>query len=195
VLYHVLPTGLVYSQGGRQLIDQQEETHDKWIVAVTRSRQESWAAENVRAHGFEAYYPCFREEYIDRQHHIGVRTRSLFPRYLFVRTDGRWSFLTDTFGVTGVVMKGEVPATMPDQEIDHLRQREDAVGLIEVPKEPEAPRFTKGQRVRVTYGSMCGLTGICECIDAGKARVRVLLDMLGRKTSVLLPRDSLAAAI
>ena len=169
-------------------------TDSRWIVAVSRPQQEAWAARNVQAQGFDAYYPKFEEEYLTKTKRIATRIRTVFPRYLFVRTDGPWYFLLGTFGISNVVFEGENnPATMPDAQVEYLREREDALGLVKLPPKPKPTPFTRGQRLRVTYGPMQGLTGICQG-DSAKERVTMLLDMLGRKSSVVMQRGALEAA-
>jgi transcriptional antiterminator RfaH len=163
-----------------------------WIVGISKPQREDWAALNIQRQGFDAYIPKFTEEVVRKQQ-VTTRTCCLFPRYVFVRTDGHWYFLLSTFGMQGVVLKGEIPAVMPDDEIEKLRERENSMGLITLPPKPEPARFARGQRLKVTYGPMSGLSGICQG-DNAKERVRVLLQFLGRKSSALIARDALIAA-
>ena len=167
---------------------------DRWIVAISKPHQEAWAARNVQAQGFDAYYPKFEEEYLTKTKRLATRIRTVFPRYLFVRTSGPWYFLLSTFGVSSIVFEGEnCPATMPDDQVDYLREREDALGLVKLPPKPKPTPFSRGQRLRVTYGPMQGLTGICQG-DSARERVTVLMNMLGSPRSVVMQRGALEAA-
>ena len=166
---------------------------DSWIVAISKTGKETWGAANVQRQGFETYFPRFIEPFVNRNKQIEHRIRSLFPRYVFVRTDGRWYFLLSTFGLIGVVLKGEVPAIMPDEEIARMKARENANGLIELPPPPLPPRYGRGQRLKITYGPFSGKAGICQGDNANE-RVHVLLEFLGARRSVLIARDALQAA-
>ena len=163
-----------------------------WVVAKTKSSRERWAAENVARQGFEYYLPVMAKE-TKPTPRSPLKSQCLFPGYLFVLTEGRWRFLLGTFGVLGVIMQGSSsPAAMPSAEIERLRAREDVNGLIKLP-ELKQSRFNHGDSVRINGGTFSGFTGIFQQDDA-HARVRVLLDFLGRKTPVLVGEEFLEAA-
>jgi transcriptional antiterminator RfaH len=158
-----------------------------WVVACTKAQRERWAAENVARQGFEYYLPV-TEVSVPR---AKQKLQCLFPRYLFVRTDGRWRFLAGTYGVTSVVMQGQYPAVMPDKTIAQLKAREDSTGRILLPKLPDP--FKKGDRVRINEGAFSGYNGIYQATDSSH-RVKVLLEYLGRQTPVLIGEEALEAA-
>jgi transcription antitermination factor NusG len=172
-----------------------------WLVGITESSKESYTHANLeRYHGLQTYLPKFVESYIDhKKHAVLTRVAPLFPRYLFIETDGHWRFLLPVFGMCGVVRHpDETPVIMPQSGIDQLKSRENKAGYIELPPtlarrfKPQV-RYHKGQRIRVNHGPMVGFPGIC-LGDNGKARVAVLLNYLGRSTPTLVPRDALIAA-
>src|SRR5690606_37023711 len=100
-----------------------------------------WAAENVERQGYKTYLPLVGERTRN-----GLVVRPLFPRYLFVQTNGQWRFLMGTYGVSLLVMDGNKPAVLPDQQLEALRSREDLHGLVELPG-PES--LSIGQKVVV----------------------------------------------
>lgn len=161
-----------------------------WFVAKTKAQRERWAAENIVRQGFEPYTPMTMTEEVVRGQKR-QKIHSLFPGYLFVRTDGRWRFLSGTFGVASVVMQGQSPAVMPNSAIEQLRSRENSQGIITLPK-PNMQRFSSGDPVRVKDGAFSGHYGIWEGLGASE-RVRVLLELLGRKTRILISEDYLEA--
>lgn len=163
-----------------------------WVVAVTKPQRELWGETNVKRQGHNTYLPLCLETTVHRGK-LATRTRCLFPRYLFVEIDGPWHFLFSTFGLTGVVLNGEQPAPLPPEEIDQLRARENEDGLIVLPPPPAPPRYSSGQVLRVTYGPLSGRFGVCEGDDA-RARVKLLLQFLGRKSHILIARDAVRAA-
>lgn len=156
-----------------------------WLVAQTKPQQERWAAENAARQGYEWYLPMTR---VRRTNNI-YKIQCLFPRYLFVKTKGAWRSLLGTFGVTSLVMTGEKPSELAESVIERLRARQGADGFITLPNALE-PRFKANDAVRVNGGPMSGYTGIVTGM-AGEARVKVLLDFLGRKTPVLIGDEHL----
>jgi len=79
-------------------------------------------------------------------------------------------------------MDGEMPAQLSDEIITSIRGRE-IDGIVVLPR---APRLRYGQPVRVLRGSFEGKIGIYHGM-IGRDRERILLDLLGRKVSVILP--------
>ena len=163
-----------------------------WVLAKTKAQRELWAAENVARQGFDFYLPMTTAPAKPQDKLKPPKPQCLFPRYLFVRTEGPWRFLTGTYGVMGVIMQGQSPAVMPSSEIEKLKAREDTNGLVILPKAPKF-RFNNGDSVRINSGAYSGFQGIYECDDA-HTRNRVLLEFFGRKTPVLIGEDCLEAA-
>jgi transcriptional antiterminator RfaH len=157
-----------------------------WIVARTKPGREAWAAENVARQGYTYYFP----RVLSQRKRI-VKAEPLFYAYLFVDTPGPWKFLLSTFGIAGVVTFGDNPAFVPQHEIDRFKNTE-VDGLVQLPQ-INTERFKLGQQLRVTGGVFSGFTGVYEGQDA-KEREKVLIDFLGRKTSVLLAPEIVEAA-
>lgn len=157
-----------------------------WVVAQTKPQQERWAAENVARQNFEWYLPLTLS---NAKLHRAVTPVCLFPRYLFILVKDRWHSLLGTYGVTRLVMSGEGPAILPESAIESLRAREDTKGLIRLPTALE-PRFKAGDPVRVNGGHFSGYTGIVSSTSA-KDRSKILLEVLGRRTNVLIGDEML----
>lgn len=160
-----------------------------WVVAQTKPQQERWAAENVARQGYRWYLPLTLERPKPGSHK-GVRRACLFPRYLFVWTEGRWHSLRNTYGVIGVIMNGQIPSIVPEKAVEEIRRREGQDGLIHLENAP-LERFKVGAPIRVTDGVFSGYEGIF--LDSSKERCRVLLEFLGRKASVFVSDDVLEA--
>lgn len=160
-----------------------------WVVAVTKAQRERWAAENVARQGFDYYLPVTVSLPAPKR---PAKPECLFPRYLFVRTNGRWRCLLGTFGVIGLVMQGEAPATMTEEAVAKLKSREDGQGFIRLPTDPQH-KFNRGDVVRISSGAFSGCKGVYETTDS-QERARILLDYLGRRTPVLIGEDLLEAA-
>lgn len=157
-----------------------------WLVAQTKPHRERWAAENVGRQGFRWYLPMTQSsKALNRKLHPVC----LFPRYLFVLTEGPWRSIQGTYGVTGVVMAGEAPAIVPERAIESIRAREGSDGLVHLP-DASGGRFKPGEAVRVNGGVFSGYKGIFQGLSGGE-RSRVLVEFLGRHTSVLIGDEHL----
>jgi transcription antitermination factor NusG len=133
---------------------------------------------HLRQRGFETYLPRIRT----RRKQIDP----LFPGYIFVRIIERWYVINSTPGIVRVLLCCDHPATLRDDVIDELRQRQDRRGYIVLPK--RGPR--RGQRVRITRGTFLDHVGIYDG-QSGHDRERVLLALLGRMVAVYLPTSAL----
>ncbi len=163
----------------------------QWFVARTQPHRERWAAENVVRQGHHSYCPRVMEFV-----RIGGRQREavlkpLFPGYLFVLSRGQWHFLLGTFGISSLILFGGLPATVSQAEIDRIKEREQD-GVVVLPAAQQRLRAV-GDSVRVRKGAFEGRNGVYQGM-VGKDRGRVLLDFLGRKTTVLIAEDLLEAA-
>ena len=86
-------------------------------------------------------------------------------------------------------MNGQRPAYVPANEIELLRSRQ-IDGFVVLPKAP--PRFSIGQTININDGPLAGFAGLFDGMT-GDDRVRVLIDMLGGKTPVVIAERSITA--
>jgi transcription antitermination factor NusG len=164
---------------------------DRWFIVRTQPHRERWAAENCARQGCEFYLPEIlvpTTSTVGGRRHYTSRLQRLFPGYLFVLTpDRQWLFLHSTFGVIAIVMVGSIPGTLAGVEIEKLRRRERGDGYIELPQMPE--RLPLGAKVRISgENPFIGHNGIVAGMLPGD-RVKVLLDLLGRKVTCLFDED------
>lgn len=89
-----------------------------------------------------------------------------------------------------MIMCGQRPAVMLPREIDELRARENAEGLI-VLAEKNQFRFNNGDKVRINEGVFSAYEGIYD--RDPQNRVSVLLNMLGRRQPVPIDEQYLEA--
>lgn len=162
-----------------------------WHVVHTHVHSEAKAAAHLARQGYLAYLPRYLKK---RRHARRTETVAapLFPRYLFVSFDPqacRWRSIHSTVGVAHLVCNGDEPATVPAKVIEQLKQREDAKGFICL----ERRQFAPGARIEVVDGVFSSCFGLYEGM-ADSDRVRILLDLLGRKVRVVLDGDAIAAA-
>ena len=164
----------------------------RWYVVETHPHAEAKAASHLNRQGFETYVPRYRKR---RSHARRVETVAapLFPRYLFVAIDvatQRWRAIQSTFGVTRLVSAGDAPTPVTDHIVAGLRTREDEEGFIPVGIRIS---FSSGDEIRILDGAFEACVGLFEDV-ADNTRVRILLDLLGRKVRVVLHAASIAAA-
>lgn len=159
-----------------------------WIVARTKSRRERWAAENVQRLGFEFYLPQYEIKVRGKKNLNQIRSEVLFPSYLFVKIDGSWRVLLSTFGISGIVLRGDNPAIMPQTEIDRLQGTANDAGLVQLPG-----HFRVNQEVRARSGPLKNNTGIFQG-QTSSGRNKVLMELLGGKVMVLFDSNMLEVA-
>jgi transcriptional antiterminator RfaH len=163
-----------------------------WYVVETHPYAEAKAEAHLRRQGFQTYLPRYRKQ---RRHARRCEDilAPLFPRYLFVAMDTarqRWRAVQSTLGVARLISFGSSPTPMRESVITEIRSREAEDGLIRF---PPRPAFTYGDTVRVASGPLESYLGFFEGITDSE-RVAVLLDILGRKTRVILQLSSVATA-
>jgi transcriptional antiterminator RfaH len=168
------------------------EPPSRWYVVQTHINSEAKAANNLARQGFGVYFP----RYLKRRSHarkVDVVARPLFPRYLFVAIDlatQRWRSIQSTIGVSHLVSWRDRPASVHDDVVGALKQREDESGFIRLERRA---RFSPGDTVRILEGAFTDSLALVEGIN-DRERVAILLDFLGRKVRVLVGADLIAAA-
>lgn len=172
---------------GRAATAAQQRTFSRISLVATKTNCEIDVVRGVRDVGARAYVPRTLEHTVD-----GPVEQILFPNYAFVFLDDEWRKIRTVRGVIDFVYFDGAPCTVRSSLIEKLRSGV-ALGL---PPENQfgyhviGNRFRAGQRVRIEGGVS---TGVVRSMD-GKARVRVLFQMLGQSTEVSLPAKSLIAA-
>jgi len=166
-------------------------SHNPWVCVRSEPHRESFAEGNLSRVGFEVYCPRY-ERQISHSRRRQIVMRPLFPSYLFVYSslglDGMGS-LRRTPGVRSLAARDLKSALVPDALISSLRASENHAGCVEL----SIDQFMRGQTVRVTAGPFADLEAVfVEKHD--ERRCRILLSLLGKQHSVLLPSHSLERA-
>jgi transcriptional antiterminator RfaH len=159
-----------------------------WFCLRSQPKHEHIAAASLRqAPGLDVFLPRLRFKRATRQGRVWV-TEALFPSYLFARFDLQscLRLVQHARGLRGVVHFGSRWPTIPDQVVEELRARlSDQVHLL-------IPEAKPGDEVQVMTGALQGLRAVIQRVMPGKERVAVLMDFLGRQTSVELESQTLA---
>jgi transcription antitermination factor NusG len=159
-----------------------------WICARLDARRERVAEHFLRLAGFEIYIPLIRETRIRRRRPVELLL-PLFPCYCFVAVEGQWRAARWSIGVSAIVMNGVSPARVPDNVIAAIRARE-VRGAVELPK---TLGLRVGDQVRISSGPFEGHLGLYSGMRPHE-RCEVLLQLLGSRQRVELPRAAISAA-
>ena len=108
--------------------------------------------------------------------------RKVFPGYVLVKmvmTDETWHLVRNVRGATGFVGSGNKAIPLSDEEIAALgvEKREVVIG------------YAVGDNVRITDGALKSYLGTVDEIDMEHEKVRIVVSMFGRETSVELDLD------
>lgn len=158
-----------------------------WFCVRSQPKHEHIAAARLRESGLEIFLPRIRFRKNSVRGPVWV-TEALFPNYLFARFDFANSFrlVRAAAGVSNIVHFGDQVPAVPDETIDELRAR---IGTEEVHVIPED--FAPDDRVQISGGAMHGLSAVVTQVMPAKERVKVLLNFLGRQTSVEVSASAL----
>jgi transcription antitermination factor NusG len=157
-----------------------------WCCVQTAPQRESAVEHFLRLAGYsQIYLPQLRTVCRRQGRRIELKP-PLFPNYLFVWVASGWWAARWAPHVARIITNGGVePAHVPDELIESIRRRE-VDGAVELPKRPE---LKPGDPVRVVAGALSGQLGLYRG-QRPRARVEVLLQLLGGMQRVELPRDS-----
>ena len=155
-----------------------------WFCLRSRPKQEHIAAAHLRQmSGVEVFLPRVRFQRSTRQGLAWV-TEALFPNYLFARFD--WLPLLRQVqaarGVAGVVHFGD---RWPVVETATITELQSFVGA----DEPYllSASLVPGDTVEIAEGAMRGLHAVVTRVMPSRERVAVLMDFLGRQTTIEVP--------
>ncbi len=153
---------------------------------MTKPNSEAIASHNLLRQGFEPYWPRFLLKRPNKPPVI----RPLFPRYMFVLIDQAWYSVKGTRGVSTVLLGDDGPCYLSADVIADLKGRENKAGLVQLaPK----PKFLNGTAVKTNSGPFAGHPMLYDGMIA-RDRVKVLVELMGRKVSIEIDEKTLLAA-
>lgn len=103
--------------------------------------------------------------------------RKVFPGYVLVKmvmTDETWYIVRNIQGVTGFVGSTSEPLPLTDAEIEKLG----------VEKRVVHTDYKKGDSVRFVASNMSGFVGVVDEVNPESSKLKVVVSMFGRETSV-----------
>jgi transcriptional antiterminator NusG len=111
--------------------------------------------------------------------------RKFFPGYILVHmelTDETWHIVKDTPKITGFVGGGDRPTPIAEEEVARMAQQIKEGAVKPKPK----IRFEEGESVRVVTGPFANFSGYVDEVLPEKEKVRVMVQVFGRATPVML---------
>ena len=155
--------------------------HKEWFVVQTKRHREQLAQVSLAERGVGAYLPRIVQW---PRPAVGSAIAPMFPSYLFVQANMPDDFyrICWTTGVKAFVVFGGLPIPLDSSVIDFLRGREGPDGLIRC-----GETFQQGREVKIVGGPFRGLVAVVEQRLPARERIRVLMHLLQRETSVELP--------
>jgi transcriptional antiterminator RfaH len=159
-----------------------------WAAARAQSQREALAQHFLELAGYAVYLPRMRQHRVSHGRKIETRP-PLFPGYLFVEIVVGWWEARWCAGTLGLVMSCGLPLRVPDKVVAEIKSRE-RNGLVELPK---APRFRRGDKVRITSGAFSDRLAIYQG-QAAHERIAVLLRLLGGERHLELPEGDVEVA-
>ena len=158
-----------------------------WYCLQAKPKHEHIAAAHLReVKGVTVFCPRVRFKRQTRTR-VSWVTEALFPGYLFAQFEltRMHRVVRYTPGVRGIVRFANRYPTIEEVIVDQLREH---VGEREIRIMNYEP--SQGDNVKIGEGAFAGLEAVVTQILPARARVRVLMDFLGRKVEMELERSS-----
>lgn len=124
-----------------------------------------------------------------------TKDAKVLPTYVLVRMEGNddtWSFVRNTSGVTGFVGPDGKPSPLRRSEFDKLMRRTGVRGTTPVVPKRTSTNIEVGQSVRVVSGPLADFDGQVSEVMPEAGKVKVMLMIFGRETSVELTLEQVS---
>jgi len=160
---------------------------ERWYAVHTLPFAEGRAQGQLQNQAFSTFLP---KRYKTVRHARTRRTIAapFFPRYLFVVLDIHqqpWRRVNSTIGVSKLVMQGDQPQPVPRGIVEALVACTDEDDILHLQQQ-----LRLGKPVRLMAGPFAEQLALLDELD-DTGRVRVLLDILGRRVSIVTDASNL----
>ncbi len=159
-----------------------------WFSAWTKPKHEHIAAAGLRRNlGLEVFLPQLQFKKVTRQGWRQV-TEPLFPGYIFVRcvVEERINEIQYINGIKRLVHFGGKIPSIPDPIIEELQKHFEADSVVTI-----EDSLSPGDEVSVAGGPFAGMNACVLRTLPARQRVQILLEILGRPTTVEVGRHLL----
>jgi transcription antitermination factor NusG len=157
---------------------------ERWYAVHTLPFAEGRAQAQLANQNFYTFLPK-RQKTVRHARKLRTVTAPFFPRYLFVVLNlnrDRWRSVNGTFGVSSLIMAGDLPCPAPEGIVESMLATADAEGALQLHSDLKV-----GAPIRLAAGPFAEQLGILDRLD-DSGRIRVLLNMFGRQVAVCLNR-------
>jgi len=159
----------------------------EWFILQFKPNSHHQATKNLTRQGFEVFLPL--NDTTSRKLSRFINTsKPLFPGYMFIRFDraeSKWHKINNTYGVSRLITFNSILKSIPTSFVDSLMKRYDSSGkLLPIQK------LKKGDQVKVLKGPFASFIATVEKYEADQ-RILILMDLMGRKTKIVTPTDTL----
>jgi transcriptional antiterminator RfaH len=149
-----------------------------WYAMRSKPRKEDVLWRQLVSQGVEVFYPRLRVNPVNPR---AQKIKPYFPGYMFIYANleetGLSTFQWMPYAM-GLVYYGDEPARVPDNLINEVRQRVEAIAAA---GGEQLVDLKPGDRVRIERGPFAGFIGIFDTKLPGTTRVRVLLEFINKR--------------
>ena len=159
---------------------------EHWYVIRTKPRSEALASAEMERLGYQVLLPLVEEA----SSSYGRIVAPLFPGYLFLRCGDEakeFPSLSLRRHVVGWVNFGGIIPTVADEIIEVLKEQLDVIGQ----EGGLWKRYEAGEMVEVISGSVQSIAKVVEAPKSPQAKVKVLMEFMGRLVSAQVPWENL----
>ena len=159
----------------------------EWFILQFKPNSHHQASKNLNRQGFETFLPL--HDTTSRKASRFITTNQpLFPGYMFItfdKAESKWHKINNTYGVSRLVTFNAILKPIPTTFVNNLMKRYDSSGkLLPIKK------LKKGDRVKVLKGPFANFIATVETYETDQ-RIWILMDLMGRKTKIQTPSDTL----
>jgi transcription elongation factor/antiterminator RfaH len=160
-----------------------------WYVVYTKPHKEESALFHLQLKGVEVFFPRLS---LPRPLRLRKQLIPLFPNYVFVRVrlPEDYDCVTWTQGVKRFVSFNDVPVPIEQDIVSYLMEKANSQGVITA-----RSNLKVGQEVRINGGPFDGLAGIIQEPPNARGRIKILMELLGRRMRVEVPLQSLETGV
>ena len=162
----------------------------EWFILQFKSNSHQQATKNLCQQGFETFLPL-HDTTLRKASRFITATQPLFPGYMFItfdRAESKWHKINNTYGVSRLVSFNSILKPISTTFVDNLMKRCDLSGkLLPIKK------LKEGDQVKVLKGPFANFIAIVEKYETDQ-RIWILMDLMGRKTKIQTPSDTLQSS-
>lgn len=165
----------------------------RWYAVQTYSGHENRVRQNIEHRAtIEGYRDQLRQVLVPAETYVEIKggkkrqsQRNLYPGYVLVQMEPReelFNLITKIPGVSGFLGDGTKPTPLDDREVEHILE------IVHQKSEKPKPqiRYRVGEQVKVIEGPFANFIGEVNEIDEEKSKLKVMVSIFGRQTSVEL---------